>query len=122
MSEWTPADVIALTRAATLALGGDPGPHPHIDTHDLSPEIEALVGRHVFRYLDEGKRRGRTSEFDKSLAYLAALGDFGIDCPHVPKEGSRFARCRWFVLECRHCGTVVVRAREAGGAAAAASG
>lgn len=101
------ADSSAMTNVLYVAFGL-PAPFPRIRLRDLSPQMEAMVGRHVVSMLAENDRRG--GKVSESHVYLAAIEHFGIECPHVTKENSEYARCRGFVLECRHCGTVICAA------------
>jgi hypothetical protein len=82
----TPADLIAIERAAKYANGLDPGPHPHLKEEQLSYETKVLIGKHVFALLDERDRRRSAKEsggdLDDSFLYLAAIEHFGMDCPH----------------------------------------
>lgn len=68
---------------ANVLAGAEEGPvpFPHLKLSDLSPEMQELVGRHINAMLAERDRRG--ADISDDLLYLAALEDFGIDCPHT---------------------------------------
>lgn len=116
------ADHIARERALKLALGQDPGLHPHLKIRQLSDPV--IVGMHVLGQLAERDRRREKGLHGKNLSdseiYRSALDDFGIDCPHlwkkelVPlptwgKQMSLFGERAELGRECMHCGTIQVK-------------
>ena len=82
-------DRCAIARAFAYASGAEIGPHPHLSLRDLCPEVQIIIGKHVYGLLDERDRRRRDGQSGGNLTdnelYLSALEHFGVDCPHVWK-------------------------------------
>jgi len=85
-------------------LEDGPLPFPHLKVADLSPEMQERVGRHINAVLAERDRLGK--DWPDDVLYLAALGDFGIDCSHP-----RRVAYGWYppgAWDCAICGCAFV--------------
>lgn len=82
-------------------------PFPHVKIDDLSEEMQSLVGKFVFLFLEERDKRSRNDT--DAWCYWAALQELGIDCPHpismrVPlpnnhAEGFECVACKEWVIK-----------------------
>ena len=96
-SEKMTADRKALTNLLARYCGQEL-PYPNLSLYDLSFELQAFIGKHIFEALEERDRRGLRVSDDE--VYLFILDLFGIQCPHPPH------RRKWLgpeLFECEIC-------------------
>lgn len=56
-------------------------PDPQISLYDLSPQMQRLIGKHVEKVL--ATYPFFAPKLTESMAYLFALSEFGVKCPHM---------------------------------------
>jgi len=85
-------------------------PYPNLSIMDLSFDLGAWIGKHIFEAMEERDRRGLKVTDDE--IYLFILSLFGIQCPHPPH------RRKWIgpgMFECEVCGSWIYETRRKDG-------
>ena len=77
--------------------------HPKLCGDSLSPDMQVMLGKHVFSYMRANDAAGKRLTDDQ--CYQCALWDFGVVCPH-PVHKREFLRQEAF--KCHSCGCLML--------------